>query len=58
MVKVYYNKIVKKNSTYTVADINSVTMQRNVVAYAKAQVIAGKLSQEMYDALFKPYEEV
>jgi hypothetical protein len=58
MVKVYYNKIVKKNSTYTVADINSVAMQRNVVAYAKSQVIAGKLSQEAYDELFKPYEEI
>lgn len=58
MVKVYYNKIVKRNSTYTVADINSVAMQRNVVAYAKSQVIAGKLSQEMYDTLFKPYEEI
>lgn len=58
MVKVYYNKIVKKNSTYTVADINSVSMQRNVVAYAKSQVIAGKLTQEMYDALFAPYEGI
>lgn len=58
MVKVFYNKIVRKNSTYTVADINSVTMQRDVVAYAKSQVIAGKLSQESYDALFAPYEGI
>lgn len=56
MVKVYYNKIVRKNSTYTVADINSVSMQRDVVAYAKAQVIAGKLPQELYFELFAPYE--
>jgi hypothetical protein len=58
MVKVYYNKIVKKNSTYTVADINSVSMQRNVVAYAKSQVIAGKLTQDVYDELFAPYEGI
>ena len=58
MVKVFYNKIVRKNSTYTVADINSVAMQRDVVAYAKSQVIAGKLSQDSYDALFAPYEDI
>ena len=58
MVKVYYNKIVRKNSTYTVADINSVAMQRDVVAYAKSQVIAGKLTQEQYAELFAPYEGI
>lgn len=58
MVKVFYNKIVRKNSTYTVADINSVNMQRDVVTYAKSQVIAGKLSQASYDALFAPYEDI
>lgn len=58
MVKVYYNKIVKKNSTYTVADISSVSMQRNVVAYAKSQVIAGYLTEAAYNELFAPYEAI
>lgn len=58
MVKVFYNKIVRKNSTYTVADINNVAMQRDVVTYAKSQVIAGKLTQEKYAELFAPYEGI
>lgn len=58
MVKIYYNKITRKGSDYTVADIPNVNMQKDVVTYAKSQVVAGKLSQEDYDRLFAPYESI
>lgn len=58
MVKIYYNKITRQGSDYTVADIPNVEMQKNVILYAKSQVVAGKLSQEKYDELFAPYESI
>ena len=58
MEKVYYNKIVITDGEYSVADIKTVSMQKKVVAYAKSQLIGGKLTQEQYDKLFAPYEAI
>lgn len=55
MAKIYYNRLLVGTITF---DAIPERYQAQVIAYGKADVVKGKLTEEQFEMLFKiPYDE-